>query len=254
MTTTDDRQGLPPARPVETVGPHLIDRLVVRRHPRVDVRALLLSASAAHATSRVKDIAGFEGVRENMLVGYGLVVGLQNTGDDLLKIGATKESLLGMLERLGVNTRDDVLDTANVAAVLVTATMPPFSRNGNRIDITVSSLGNAKSLNGGALAVTPLMGADGEVYAVAQGDVQTGSFTAQGAGASITRGVPTSGRIANGGIVEREVDFTEQLASHEHHQDRAAQSRLHHRAPHRRCGQRLPGHTLRRSDRSRHRR
>ena len=169
--------------------------------------ALLLSASSAHAASRVKDIAGFQSVRDNVLVGYGLVVGLNGTGDDLLKIGATKESLLGMLERLGINTRDDILQTYNVAAVIVTAVLPPFARNGGRIDINVSSLGNAKSLQGGSLAVTPLIGADGEVYAVAQGQVQVGGFTAQGQGATITRGVPTAGRIPNGAIVEREIDF-----------------------------------------------
>ena len=169
--------------------------------------ALLLTAGTAHATSRVKDMASFEGVRDNVLVGYGLVVGLNNTGDDLKKIGATKQSLLGMLERMGINTRDDVLQTTNVAAVIVTATLPGFSRKGGRIDINVSSLGNALSLQGGSLAVTPLMGADGEVYAVAQGQVQIGGFTAQGQGATITRGVPTAGRIPNGAIVEREVDF-----------------------------------------------
>jgi flagellar P-ring protein precursor FlgI len=168
--------------------------------------ALLLTASSAHAASRVKDVAGFEGVRDNVLVGYGLVVGLKGTGDDLKKIGATKQSLLGMLERLGINTRDDRLETDNVAAVVVTATLPPFARQGARVDVQVSSLGNAKSLQGGSLAVTPLMGADGEVYVVAQGQVQVGGFTAQGAAATITRGVPTAGRIPNGAIVEREID------------------------------------------------
>jgi flagellar P-ring protein precursor FlgI len=168
---------------------------------------LLLTASSAHATSRIKDVAAFEGVRENVLVGYGLVVGLQGTGDDLKKIGATKQSLLGMLERLGINTRDDRLETANVAAVMVTAVLPAFARQGSKLDVTISSLGDAASLQGGSLVVTPLMGADGEVYAVAQGNLQVGGFTAQGAAATITRGVPTSGRIPNGGIVEREVNF-----------------------------------------------
>ena len=168
---------------------------------------LLLTASQAHATSRIKDLAGFEGVRENTLVGYGLVTGLKNSGDDLKKIAPTKESLIGMLERLGINTRNDILDTSNVAAVIVTATLPPFSRQGSRIDLTVSSLGNAISLQGGTLAVTPLLGADGEVYAVAQGQVQIGGFSAQGAAGSVVRGVPTSGRIPSGAIVEREIDF-----------------------------------------------
>jgi len=169
--------------------------------------ALLLTASSAHAASRVKDIAGFEGVRENVLVGYGLVFGLQGTGDDLKKIGATKQSLLGMLERLGINSRDDRLETANVAAVMVTAVLPPFARQGGKVDVTISSIGDADSLQGGSLAVTPLMGADGEVYALAQGNVQVGGFIAQGAGATVQRGVPTSGRIPSGGTVEREVNF-----------------------------------------------
>ncbi len=169
--------------------------------------ALLLTAGSAHAASRVKDIAGFEGVRENVLVGYGLVFGLQGTGDDLKKIGATKQSLLGMLERLGINSRDDRLETANVAAVMVTATLPAFARQGGKVDVTISSIGDADSLQGGALAVTPLLGADGEVYALAQGNVQVGGFTAQGAAATVTRGVPTSGRIPNGATVEREVNF-----------------------------------------------
>ena len=168
---------------------------------------ILAATSPAHATSRIKDIASFEGVRENVLVGYGLVVGLQGTGDDLRRIGATRQSLLGMLERLGINTRDDTLETTNVAAVVVTAVLPSFSRQGSRIDVNISSLGDADSLQGGSLAVTPLMGADGEIYAVAQGQVQVGGFTAQGDAATITRGVPTSGRIANGAIVEREIDF-----------------------------------------------
>lgn len=168
---------------------------------------LLAISTPASAESRIKDIAAIESVRGNMLVGYGLVFGLNGTGDDLKKLGATKQSLLGMLDRLGVNSRDNRLETSNVAAVMVTATLPAFSRSGTRLDITVSSLGNAKSIQGGTLAVTPLQGADGEVYAVGQGQVEVGGFTAQGAGASITRGVPTSGRIANGGIVEREIDY-----------------------------------------------
>ena len=170
--------------------------------------ALILAVtSPAHAASRIKDIASFEGVRDNVLVGYGRVVGLQGTGDDLKKIGATRQSLLGMLERLGINTRDDKLETTNVAAVVVTAILPSFSRQGARIDVNIGSLGDAESLQGGSLAVTLLMVADGEIYAVAQGQVQVGGFTAQGAAATITRGVPTSGRIASGAIVEREIDF-----------------------------------------------
>jgi flagellar P-ring protein precursor FlgI len=141
-----------------------------------------------------------------MLVGYGLVVGLNGTGDSLNKSIFTRESLIGMLERLGVNARDASLRTNNVAAVMVTATLPAFSRQGSKIDVAVSTLGDSKSLLGGILLVTPMMGADGEVYAVAQGSVQTG-FVAKGAAASVTKGVPTSGRVSNGAIVEREIAF-----------------------------------------------
>lgn len=161
----------------------------------------------ADAASRIKDIADFEGIRENMLVGYGLIVGLNGTGDDIDDAVFTRESMLGMLERMGVNARSNNLDTNNIAAVVVTATLPPFSRQGSRIDITVSALGTAKSLLGGTLVVTPLLGADGEVYAVAQGQVAVGGFQAQGAGQTVSKGVPTSGRIANGAIIEREIGF-----------------------------------------------
>lgn len=173
--------------------------------------ALLVSAaltSPAAAASRIKDIAAFEGVRDNLLVGYGLVVGLNGTGDDIGNMAFTQESLIGMLERLGVNTRDGNLDSKNVAAVMVTGTLPPFGRQGNRIDVTISALGDADSLLGGTLLVTPLIGADGEVYAVGQGQVQVGGFSAKGNAASVTKGVPTSGRIPNGAIVEREIPFS----------------------------------------------
>ncbi|HWA43296.1 MAG TPA: flagellar basal body P-ring protein FlgI [Hypericibacter adhaerens] len=167
----------------------------------------LLLPGAAFATSRIKDIADFEGVRDNQLVGYGLVVGLNGTGDDLKKSVFTRESLIGMLERLGVNARDTKLDTKNIAAVMVTASLPPFGRQGSRIDIEIAALGDATSLQGGTLLVTPLLGADSEVYAVAQGPVAIGGYTAQGDASSVTKGVPTSGRIANGAIIEREVGF-----------------------------------------------
>ncbi|MBY0431353.1 MAG: flagellar basal body P-ring protein FlgI [Rhodospirillales bacterium] len=176
--------------------------------------AAVLAAPAlpAHANSRIKDIADFEGVRDNMLVGYGLVVGLNGTGDTLNNMAFTKQSLIGMLERLGVNTRDGNLQPKNVAAVMVTAKLQAFARQGTRTDVSVSALGDAKSLLGGTLLVTPLVGADGEVYAVGQGQVATGSFSAQGqSGSSVTKGVPTAGRIANGAIVERELPF--ELAS-----------------------------------------
>jgi flagellar P-ring protein FlgI len=161
----------------------------------------------AQASSRLKDIIDVEGVRDNMLVGYGLVVGLNGSGDSLTNSPFTQKSLIGMLERLGINTRGDALKTKNVAAVMVTATLAPFSSQGSRIDVTVSTLGDAKSLLGGTLLVTPLLGADGEVYAVAQGPVATAGFSAEGQGETVTKGVPTSGRIANGAIVEREIDF-----------------------------------------------
>lgn len=167
--------------------------------------------SAGQAQSRIKDIADFEGIRDNMLVGYGLVVGLNGTGDSLQNSVFTKESLVGMLDRLGVNARDSTLKTKNIAAVMVTATLPPFARQGSRVDIVVSTLGDASNLMGGTLLVTPLVGADAEVYAVAQGTVAVSGFSASGAGQSVTRGVPTAGRIANGAIVEREIAF--QLAS-----------------------------------------
>ena len=166
------------------------------------------ATAPAQASSRIKDIVEFEGVRENMLVGYGIVVGLNGTGDALRNAPFTKQSLQAMLERLGVNTRDAELNTKNVAAVMVTAKLPAFAAAGSTIDATVSAMGDAKSLLGGTLLVTPLMGADGEAYAVAQGTVETGSIAAGGAsGSSVTKGVPTSGRIASGASVEREIGF-----------------------------------------------
>ncbi len=161
----------------------------------------------AGATSRIKDLANVEGVRQNQLIGYGLVVGLNGTGDTLNNIPFTKQSLTAMLERLGVNVRGQTLRTGNVAAVMVTANLPPFATQGTRIDITVSALGDSKSLQGGTLLVTPLLGADGNVYGVGQGSVAIGGFQAEGEAAKITRGVPTVGRIANGALIEREIDF-----------------------------------------------
>jgi flagellar P-ring protein precursor FlgI len=161
----------------------------------------------AHAASRIKDLASVEGVRQNQLIGYGLVVGLNGTGDTLNNIPFTKQSLQAMLERLGVNIRGQTLRTGNVAAVMVTANLPPFGTQGTRIDITVSAMGDSKSLQGGTLLVTPLLGADGNVYAVGQGSLAIGGFSAEGDAAKITRGVPTVGRISNGAIIEREIDF-----------------------------------------------
>jgi flagellar P-ring protein precursor FlgI len=169
--------------------------------------ALVSFTSASLANSRIKDITNFEGVRDNMLIGYGLVVGLNGTGDSLNRSIFTRESVVGMLERLGVNARQNNLRTDNIAAVMVTATLPPFAVQGSRLDVTVSAIGDAKSLLGGTLVVTPLRAADGEVYAIAQGSIAVGGFAAQGAAESVVKGVPTSGRIANGAIVEREIGF-----------------------------------------------
>lgn len=172
----------------------------------------LALATPAESASRIKDITDFEGVRDNMLVGYGLVVGLNGTGDSLTNSIFTKQSLIGMLERLGINTRDTTLKTKNVAAVMVTAVLPPFARQGLRVDVAISSLGDATNLLGGTLLVTPLVGADGEVYAVSQGQIAVGGYSAAGASESVSKGVPTNGRIANGAIIEREIDFNiEQL-------------------------------------------
>ncbi len=170
--------------------------------------ALAGASGPATAQSRIKDIASVEGVRTNQLVGYGLVVGLAGTGDSLRNSPFTRQSLEGMMERLGVNIRDANANTKNIAAVMVTAELPAFATPGSRIDVSVSTMGDAKSLLGGTLLVTSLQGADGQVYAVAQGSVQTGSVSAGGAsGSSVTRGVPTAGRIASGATVELETGF-----------------------------------------------
>lgn len=158
-------------------------------------------------TSRIKDIVDIEGVRENQLVGYGLVVGLNGTGDKLNNSPFTEQSLIAMLERLGVNVRGQNMNTGNVAAVMVTASLPPFTNQGSHIDVNISALGDAASLQGGTLMVTPLMGADGEVYAVAQGEVNISGFSIEGDAATLTQNIPTAGRIPSGGIVEREIDF-----------------------------------------------
>ncbi len=167
----------------------------------------MFTATPVGAFSRIKDLADVEGIRDNILIGYGLVVGLDGSGDSLNNSPFTRQSLEAMLERLGVNTRGTNLNTKNVAAVMVTGNLPPFGSQGSRMDITVSALGDADSLLGGTLLATPLVGADGEIYAVGQGPVAIGGFSAEGDAASVSKGVPTSGRIANGAIIEREVAF-----------------------------------------------
>jgi len=175
------------------------------------VAATPIAITPALAFSRVKDLVDVEGVRDNMLIGYGLVVGLNHTGDSLQNVPFTGLSIQAMLERLGVNARGQTMQTKNVAAVMVTAKLPAFAAPGTHVDVSISAMGDAKDLSGGTLLVTPLMGADGQVYALAQGPVTIGGFTAQGEAASVTRGVPTAGRIANGAVVEKGTGF--QLAS-----------------------------------------
>jgi flagellar P-ring protein precursor FlgI len=179
------------------------------RQPAAICAVLLCMAAQAQAQTRIKDVTDVEGVRDNQLVGYGIVVGLNGTGDRLNNSVFTRESLIGMLERLGVNTRDQAstMTTKDVAAVMVTANLPAFARSGERIDVTVAALGDATNLTGGTLLVTSLLGADGDVHAVSQGQVATGAIAARGAASSVTRGVPTSGRISNGATVEKEIPF-----------------------------------------------
>lgn len=172
------------------------------------VAVFLMLPMSSMAEVRIKDITSFEGIRENHLIGYGLVVGLLGSGDKMANSPFTRESVKGMLERLGVGNVDaSTLKNKNVAAVMVTAKLPPFARRGSPIDVTVSSLGDATSLRGGTLLVTPLSGADGEVYAVAQGPIAVSGFIAQGNAASVVEGVPTIARIDNGAIIEREIAF-----------------------------------------------
>jgi len=171
--------------------------------------ALVLAVATvlpAAAASRIKDIAMLQSSRDNQLVGYGLVIGLQGSGDGLRNSPFTEQSMRAMLENLGIAAQGGGVRATNVAAVIVTANLPPFVQSGSRIDVAVSSLGDASSLAGGTLVMTPLRAADGEVYAVAQGPVIVGGFSAQGQAEQLTQGVPTSGRVPNGAIVEREVD------------------------------------------------
>ncbi|MDP1668983.1 flagellar basal body P-ring protein FlgI [Phaeovulum sp.] len=171
----------------------------------------LIPLAATAAPIRIKDLVEFDGVRGNDLVGYGLVVGLNGTGDGLRNSPFTEEIMTNILERLGVNVSGEQLRPKNVAAVLVTATLPPFGRTGSQIDVTVSAIGDAKSLLGGTLIMTPLNAADGDIYAVAQGTIIAGGASASGEGASVVQGVPTAGVIPSGARIEREIAF--ELAS-----------------------------------------
>ncbi|KZK83351.1 Flagellar P-ring protein precursor [Pseudovibrio sp. Ad13] len=165
--------------------------------------ALFLSFDSASALVRIKDITDLRGMRSNQLVGYGIVIGLNGSGDTMRNSPFTEQSLQSMLERMGVNVRESNLRSRNVAAVVVTAELPPFIGNGARIDVSVGSLGDAASLQGGTLLVTPLMGADGNVYAVAQGSVSVSGFAAAGDAGSLTQGVPTAGSVSNGALIEK---------------------------------------------------
>lgn len=174
---------------------------------RVLIVVLCLLTWPALAQVRLTDLVEFDGVRGNDLIGYGLVVGLDGTGDGIRNAPYTEDIMANILERLGVNVTGEQFRPRNVAAVLVTATLPPFSRTGSRIDVTVSAIGDASSLFGGTLVMTPLNGADGQIYAVAQGAVIAGGVAARGEAAQVVEGVPTSGSIPGGAHVEREVDF-----------------------------------------------
>lgn len=167
--------------------------------------AVLTAATPVSAMVRIKDIASLQGVRDNQLVGYGLVIGLKGSGDSLRNSPFTEQSLQSMLDSLGVNVRDTALRTDNVAAVVVTAEMPSFVGIGSKIDVTVSSLGDATSLAGGTLVATPLLGADGHIYAVGQGPVAVSGFAETGDAESLTQGIPTVGRVPNGALVERDL-------------------------------------------------
>ena len=168
---------------------------------------LLCAATAANSQVRLKDLVEFDGVRGNDLIGYGLVIGLDGSGDGIRNAPFTEDIMTSILERLGVNVSGEQIRPRNVAAVIVTAALPPFSRTGSRIDVTVSAIGDASSLHGGTLVMTPLNGADGQIYAVAQGAVLAGGVAARGEAAQVVQGVPTSGSIPGGARVEREVDF-----------------------------------------------
>lgn len=174
---------------------------------RLILLIIFFATTSSAGTIRIKDLVEFDGVRGNDLVGYGLVVGLNGTGDGIRNSPFTEEIMANLLERLGVNVTGEEFRPKNVAAVLVTATLPPFARAGARIDATISAIGDAKSLLGGTLIMTPLNGADGQIYAVAQGTIIAGGMVAEGEAARVVQGVPTAGTIPSGARVEREVEF-----------------------------------------------
>ena len=174
-------------------------------HVLAALAAVALLMSPAAATTRIKDVTTVQGVRDNQLLGYGLIIGLQGTGDSMRNSPFTQQALQSMLDRLGVNVVSESLRVRNVAAVMVTANLPAFANSGSRVDVDVSSIGDASSLKGGTLLMTPLSGPDGKVYAVAQGPLSVSGFSAGGAAATITQGVPTTGRVPNGALIETEV-------------------------------------------------
>jgi flagellar P-ring protein precursor FlgI len=170
--------------------------------------AMIAFLAPALAETRIKDIAELRGIRSNHLIGYGLVVGLNGTGDSLRNAPFTQQSMQSMLDRMGVNVRGAQPRTRNIAAVMVTAELPSNASKGSRIDVTVASLGDASSLSGGSLLMTPLMGANDVIYAVAQGPIAVTGFSAQGKAEQVYSGVPTAGRIPNGASVERDAPET----------------------------------------------
>jgi flagellar P-ring protein precursor FlgI len=170
--------------------------------------SFILFARQSHAASRIKDIVYFEGIRENTLVGYGIVVGLNGTGDNLKNAPFTEKGLNQFLSKIGINSAGTTLKTKNVAAVTITGNLPAFARSGSKFNISISTLGDAKSLEGGTLLAAPMLGADGKVYAVAQGQIAVGGLiTSTATSNASSKGVPTNGYIANGASVEREIDF-----------------------------------------------
>ncbi len=193
---------------------HSKKQLKLRFIPAMVMLAALLYFSAPAGGARIKDIAEIKGVRQNQLVGYGLVVGLNGTGDSKKSI-FTVQSMASMLEKMGVTVQPEDIQVDNVAAVMVTTDLPAFAAAGSRIDALVSSIGDAENLQGGTLLFTPLKGADGQVYAVAQGPISTGGFVASSSsGSGVQKNFPTVGRVVNGALIEKEIvtNFNQKLS------------------------------------------